>query len=149
MTRSFKTMINFSAVVLTVAMLISAIQLFYLFTPMKYWIEYKSVEPLHDVKVGESPKFRSIVETYRKANIKFNDILFCKFEGEEEFDYYVNYKSKSYGKKPVGLEKNEWTFHPAVPLVGECYCKSNIILQLPFGISRVQSIKGDVFKITD
>ena len=149
MTKHFKAMINFSAIVLTVAMVISAFQMFYLFMPMSHWIRYQSVEPLYDIKVGQLPKFVSIVETFRESNVTFNDVLFCKFKGEKEFDYYINYPSGAFGKKPSGIERNEWTFHPSVPLVGECYCRSNIILRLPFGIERVQTIRGKVFQVTE
>jgi len=145
-----KSMFIFCISVVFVALTISGFQLFYLFMPMSFWTEYESVEPAKlEFKVGEPTKHISIAETFRKCNVKFNDVLFCKFNGEEEFDYYENYESGSFGKVPRGREKNDWTFHPAVPLTGECYNKSNIILRLPFGIERVQTLKGAVFKVTE
>jgi len=149
MNKFTKTISNFALFAVVVGLMLSAVQAFYMFMPMTFWIEYKSVEPMSDFKVGELPKFVSIVETYRDSNVMFSDVLFCKFTGEEEFDYYVEYKSGSFGKKPEGIETNQWTFHPAVPLAGECYCRSSIILQLPFGINRVQKIRGKVFEVTE
>ncbi len=137
-----------SAVIVTIAMLVSGMQFYYLLMPMSHWILYDDVVPVSDIDAGEYPRFLSVLEVFEgKVNLKYNDILFCKMEGEDTFTYYSEYKSNSYGKRPVGKEYNEWRYGHPVNRPGECYLKSNIVLKLPFGVERVQTIMGESFRV--
>ncbi len=147
MSNSNKVMTWFSFAVVAIALSISGSQMYYLFMPITYWFHYSSVEPVGDIVVGEKPKFLSTMEAFKDINLKYNDISFCKYNGEEKFTYKNEAPSSSYGKAPSGVEVNEWEYGHTIDFPGECYLKANIILQLPFGIERVQTVVSDKYKV--
>lgn len=147
MSKDTKFFVRLSFVVFPLAFLLLFMQVALLVSPMSWWIEYEDVIPLADkIGVGTKPRFKSVVEINKECNLHYNDIMFCKPDGMEKFTYSSEYFSTTYGKKP-GKEENEWTYGHKLWDIGECYLKSNIILMLPFGVEKVQTVIGAKFRV--
>ncbi len=149
MNHSTKWLVGLSAIAFPSAFIILMLQIILIIAPMSWWIEYESVEPLSDkILTGTKPRFISTLVVRRACDLKYNDVVFCRQDGVEKYTYTHQYPSASYGKQ-VGKEQNEWVYGHKVWNVSKCYLKANIILQLPFSVTKTQTVISDPFSVVN
>lgn len=117
--------------------------------PLKYWIEYKSVEPVKiQYTAGETIRFVSKLDVNESAEVEWLDILRCQLNGEQESTFFSIYKS-NVNQLMVGKDKESiWNYLGKTPQeTATCFLDSNHKLNLNYGITKNRSIKSGFFEI--
>lgn len=124
---------------------------FYRAMPMSGWVDYKYVTPVKtEFKVGEDLKFISFAEINHSPTIEWNDILYCIDSETNKLERYSSFTSKTEAAKnrTVASDAPTWKYGGEVPKSpASCCLDTQVKLFLPYDIEKVQTLKGELFKI--
>ena len=125
------------------AVVLSAQWTYYSAMPRSHFFDYEAVRFV-EVERGRL-WMQSLLEVKQVIDMRFHDILYCK-QGKEFVRYSQDDSSTQ--DSEVGVKTPKWPYSGRLPATGgECFVRSVITAELPFGIEKSQKIRSEVFTI--
>ena len=134
--------------ILAIAAFMSAEWTAMTFLPLNTWFEYRSISVEGDVPDGGPIKVKSSIVRHRISDMRYNDVLFCRFDYADNFILYSTSASQYDGAPPMdGI--SQWAYAGNVPIThATCYIRSSVTVALKYGIQKTpQVIMSNQFKI--
>ena len=126
------------------------LQTWYMFAPMKWRVFYYDVYPLKSVyTIGETLSFYAEYEVHYRSHLRYLDKLFCD-TGDGEFTHMYERGKEDPDAPAVARTITRFAFPNLINEPATCYLDTDIILELPYGVERVQALNTrHYFKIVE
>lgn len=117
----------------------------------QYWFKYESVEPAKKVfSDDETLEFVSNADIRRPIQMRWNDILYCKRKGEDDFSYITNYETSIVQTTPKKTIDKKWLYKPNYPgFPATCYLRTEVIGKPPMVSEKIQVLTSQEFKVVE
>ena len=141
--RAFTGLMWVIALAAVVSSLRSVASVYYVLMPVSHWVVYHDVYPVEPTfGINEDLRFISHISRENTADLYYDDKLYCRKEGSDQYRRQSQMPSSHLAAAPVKYIHVQWPYLPGVPYEAECYLESNIKVQLPLGLSKAITLNG-------